>query len=336
VKFTDPAFAWLNGQVVPFDQCVVHGRSQGAFWGANVFEGLRGYWRPADRSLHVFRLQEHLARLRRSMKSVRMEVPYSDKEITEACLDVLRANEFTEDVHMCVVAYFGMGPNLDPLSHTEDTGMHITATRMPRSRGYDTGVTAAISSWRRISDDSMPPRIKTGANYHNSRLAQHEAVRNGYDTTLLLNQRGNVSEAPGSCVVMVRDGRLVTPPGSSGVLEGITLDTVLQIAGELGLPVERREIDRTELYVADETFLCGTLAEIQPVATIDRLPVGTGEPGPVTRRLQQRYELAVHAEPEYAGRGWTTPVDDRRPQPGAPEPAHSTPALAGVGGGCVI
>jgi branched-chain amino acid aminotransferase len=125
---------------------------------------------------------------------------------------------------------------------------------------------------------------------------------------------------------------LVTPPGSSGVLEGITLDTVLLLAGELDLPVERREIDRTELYVADEAFLCGTLAEIQPVVSIDRLPVGAGEPGPLTRRLQQRYELAVRAQPEYSGRGWTTPVGDPSPQP---DPARSAAALAGVGG-CVI
>ena len=175
---------------------------------------------------------------------------------------------------MCVVAYFGMGPNFETMSHTEDVGMHITSTPAPRSRGYHHGVAASISSWRRISDDSMPPRIKAGANYHNSRLAHHEAVRNGFNTALLLNHRGSVSEAPGSCVVMVRDGALITPPGTSGVLEGITLATVAELADEhLGIAVERREIDRTELYVADEMFLCGTLAEIQPVV-IDRPPAG--------------------------------------------------------------
>jgi branched-chain amino acid aminotransferase len=302
-----PAYAWLNGRIVPFDECVVHVRTQGAFWGANVFEGLRGYWREEDQQLTVFRLDEHLQRLRRSMKSLHMPVAHADEEIKQACLELLRVNEFHQDVHLCVVAYFGMGLNFDPLGHTEDTGVHITSTRAPRSKGYEHGLAASISSWRRISDDSMPPRIKAGANYHNSRLAHHEAVRNGFDTTLLLNQRGNVSEAPGSCVVMVRDGMLVTPPGTSGVLEGITLATVAGLAGErFGIKLERREIDRTELYVADEVFVCGTLTEIQPVVSVDRLPIGDGVPGPLTRTLQQLYEAAVRADPAYAK--WSTPV----------------------------
>ncbi len=309
-----PDYAWHNGDVVPFDECVVHVRTQGAFWGANVFEGLRAYWRADAGELSLFRVEDHLERLRRSMKSLHMPCTYSDAEIVQACREVLRANAFGEDAHVCVTAYFGFGPNLDPLSYTEDTGMHITTTRAPRSRGYDRGVRAAISSWRRIGDDTMPPRIKTGANYHNSRLAQHEAVRNGFDTTLLLNQRGTVAEAPGSCVVMVRDGRLVTPPGSSGVLEGITVDTVERLAAEhRGLQLERREIDRTELYAAEEIFLCGTLAEIQPVVEIDRLAVGDGAPGPVTRGLQALYESAVRGES--GRRGWSTSVSSDRSRP---------------------
>jgi branched-chain amino acid aminotransferase len=217
---------------------------------------------------------------------------------------------------VCVVAYFGMGPNFETMSHTEDVGLHITTTPAPRSRGYHHGVTASISSWRRISDDSMPPRIKAGANYHNSRLAHHEAVRNGFNTALLLNHRGNVSEAPGSCVVMIRDGALITPPGTSGVLEGITLATVAELAHEhLGIAVERREIDRTELYVADELFLCGTLAEIQPLVSIDHLPVGDGTPGQLTRALQQLYEAAVRAEPAYAKWSTLVPQFEFQPQP---------------------
>jgi branched-chain amino acid aminotransferase len=323
-----PRFAWLNGSIVPFDECVVHGRSQGAFWGANVFEGIRAYWREEDQRLHLFRLPEHLARLRRSMTSVRMPVRYSEAELTQACVEVLRANEFAEDVHIVVVGYFGMGPNLDSLSHTTDTGVHITAIRMPRAPAYHGGISAAIASWRRIGDDTMPPRIKTGANYHNSRLAHHEAVRNGYDTALLLNQRGNLSEAPGSCVVMVRDCRLATPPPTSGVLEGITLATVDDLAAELDLPLDRREIDRTELYVADEVFLCGTLVEIRPVTAIDGLPVGGGAPGPITQALQERYERAVRAAPEYVHRGWSIDV----PATASVEPRP----LALAAGGCAV
>lgn len=303
-----PPYAWHNGEIVAWDDCVVHVRSQGAFWGANVFEGLRGYWRGPEHELTLFRVAEHLARLRRSMKSLHMPARFSDAELLHACAELVRANGFLEDVHVCVVAYFGMGPNFDPLSHTTETGVHITSTRAPRGRGFEQGVSASISSWRRISDDSMPPRIKAGANYHNSRLAHHEAVRNGFDTTLLLNQRGNVSEAPGSCVVMVHDGRLVTPPGTSGVLEGITVATVAELAREeFGIPTERREIDRTELYTADEVFLSGTLAEIQPVTSVDRIAVGDGTPGVTTRKLQSLYDEAVRARmPAY--RRWGTPV----------------------------
>ena len=302
-----PPYAWLNGRVIPFDKCVIHARTQGAFWGANVFEGLRGYWLESERQLSIFRLDDHLDRLRRSMKSVRMPATFSDSEIEQACLDVLRANEFREDVHLCVVAYFGFGPHLDPLCHTDDTGLHITAMPAPRSRGYYEGLRASISSWRRISDDSMPPRIKAGANYHNGRLAQHEAVRHGYDTTFLLNQRGTVSEAPGACVAMVRGDRIVTPPGTSGVLEGITMDTIGELARQGGgWELEHREIDRTELYAADEVFVCGTLAEIQPVVEIDGLAVGDGIPGRATRTLQRLYEAAARVEPPYEK--WSTRV----------------------------
>jgi branched-chain amino acid aminotransferase len=293
---------------VPWDQCVLHARSQGAFWGANVFEGLRGYWNEDDEQLNLFRVGDHLARLERSMRSLRMVVPFCAKELQAAVVELITANGWRTDVHACVVAYFDQGPNFDPLAYTEDTGVHITATPMPRSRGYSDGVAGCISSWRRISDDSMPPRIKAGANYHNSRLAQHEAVRNGYATTVILNQRGTVAEAPGACVVMVRDGRLVTPPGTSGVLEGITVATIGELAAdELGLTLERREIDRTELYVADELFLCGTMAELTPITSLDRLPVGTGEPGPLTRRLQELYQRAVLGADRHAGQ-WTIQV----------------------------
>jgi len=305
-----PPYAWLNGEIVPWDQCVLHARSQGAFWGANVFEGVRGYWNAADEQLYAFRIGDHLARLHRSMKSLHMEIEHTDAELRQACVDLVRANDFRQDVHVCLVAYFDTGPNFDPLSYTTDTGAHITSTPVPRASAYDRGVAAAISSWRRISDDSMPPRIKTGANYHNSRLAQHEAVRNGYETTFLLNQRGSVAEAPGSCVVMVRDGELVTPPGTSGALEGITVATVAEIASaEMGITLQRREIDRTELYVADEIFLCGTMSELLPVISVDRVAIADGVRGPVTSELQRLYDRAVRAQAAHPG--WATPMYPR-------------------------
>jgi len=301
-----PPYAWQNGTIVPWDECVIHGRSQAGMWGGNVFEGVRAYWLDADRQLSIFRLHDHLARLRRSAKCLRLRLDHSDDELEQACVELLRTNELAEDVHLVVVAYLAS----DTVWRTEDTGIYVTAVPMPRSDAYRRGFAACISSWRRLGDDTMPPRVKIGANYQNSRLAQEEAIRNGYDTALLLNQRGTLAEAPGSCLVMVRDGRLVTPPGTSGVLEGITLATVEELAAqELGLELERREIDRTELYVADEAFLCGTLVEIQPIVSVDRLEIGSGAPGELTQAVQRLYDRAVHAEPPY--RQWATPVYER-------------------------
>ncbi|OLT48752.1 branched-chain amino acid aminotransferase [Saccharomonospora sp. CUA-673] len=304
---TAPAYAWQNGKLIPWDECVVHARSQGAFWGANVFEGIRAYVSPDDGVTYAFRVQDHLDRLRRSMKSLHMEIDHSDAELTDACTELVRANAFGVDVHVCIVAYFDLAPDFDSLGYTPETGVHITSTVVPRSPAYRDGVAATVSSWRRISDDAMPPRIKTGANYHNSRLAQHEAMRNGFATTLLLNQRGTVSEAPGSCVVMVRAGELVTPPGTSGVLEGITVNTTATLAERfLDMPMRHREIDRTELHAADELFLCGTKSELLPITSVDRIPIGTGSIGPVTRELQDRYDDAVLGRLDQPG--WCTPV----------------------------
>lgn len=290
-----PKFAWLDGKIVSWSECTLHARAQGAFWGANVFEGLRGYC-TADGRLSVFRVSEHLTRLRQSAKCLHMRIPFSDDEIQAGLTNLLQQNEFDCDVHIVVMAYFGVASNFDAMAQTDSVGMHITAVPMPRSKGYETGISACISSWRRISDDTMPPRIKTGANYHNSRLAQHEARRKGYDSALILNRNGTVSEAPGSCLMMLRNGVLCTPPGTSGVLEGITAAIITELAADcLGLTVRTREIDRTELYICDEAFLAGTLTEILPLVSLDDQTVSDGTPGPLTRRLQALYDDQVRA-----------------------------------------
>lgn len=312
-----PEFSWLNGRIVPWEQCVLHARSQAAFWGANVFEGVRAYWNGQTGQLDVFRLPDHLTRLRASMKCVGMRIAYSDIDLVNATIDLLQANQVREDSHIVIVAYYDMGPNFDPMCHIEETGVHITAVPLGRSQRFEDGASACTSSWRRISDDAMPPRIKTGANYHNSRLAQHEASRNGYDTAFFLNHRGTLAEAPGSCVMVVRGDEICTPPGTSGVLEGITVQTVSRLAREtLDVETVKREIDRTELYLADEVFIAGTLSEIQPITSIDRHLVGTGEPGQLTRRLQALYNRVARGGADVDG--WNTPVYDAAPTKSAP------------------
>lgn len=304
---TEPQFAWMDGAIVPWRDCVLHGRSQAAFWGANIFEGLRAYWDAERERFAIFRLADHLRRLRASAKCMRMELPHDDQLLGEACGELLRANGFREDVHLVIVGYFGCGPGYDPMGLIDEVGMHITALPMARSPLFERGASAGMSSWRRIGDDTMPPRIKTGANYHNSRLAHQEAVRNGFDTAIFLNQRGTVAETPGACIVMAREGQLHTPPGTSGVLEGITLKTIAEIAEQqLGLIMNRREIDRTELYLADEALLCGTLAEIQPIISVDHVRVGDGLPGPLTRQLQSLFDRHVRSDDTFS---WLTVVE---------------------------
>ena len=306
---TAPKFAWMNGKVIPWDQCVVHGRSAGGFMGSNVFEGVRAYWNPQLGELFVFKHEEHLERLGRSMKTVRLDVPFSLHEIGQGAVDLLRANEFRQDVHFVPVAFFGMGAhNFNTLGPTIDNGVYITAVPWPQPQALWDGVSACVSSWRRISDDTVPPRLKAGANYQNSRLAQTEAKVDGYDTAIILNQRGTVAEGPGACLMMVRDGKLATPPVTAGILESITRTTLMHLAArELGMDVVEREIDRTELYVAEEVFMCGSGLEVLPITSVDRIAVGNGTRGSLTKRIQDVYFAAARGEmPPY--RSWLTPV----------------------------
>ena len=206
------------------------------------------------------------------MKTVRLDVPFTLREIGQGALDLLRANEFRQDVHFVPVAFFGMGAhNFNTLGPTVDNGVYITAVPWSQPQALWDGVSACVASWRRISDDTVPPRLKAGANYQNSRLAQTEATVDGYDTAIILNQRGTVAEGTGACLMMVRDGKLVTPPVTAGILESITRTTLMELAArELGAEVVEREVDRTELYVADEVFMCGSGFEALPITSVDR------------------------------------------------------------------
>jgi branched-chain amino acid aminotransferase len=304
-----PTYAWMNGKVIPWDQCVVHGRSAGGFMGSNVFEGIRAYWNAQQGELFVFKHEEHLQRLARSMKIARLEVPYTLRDIEQGAMDLLRANEFREDSHFVPVAFFGMGAhNFNTLGPTVDNGVYITAVPWPQPAALWNGVAACVASWRRISDDSVPPRLKAGANYQNSRLAQTEAKVNGYDTAIILNHRGTVAEGPGACLMMVRDAKLVTPPVTAGILESITRSTLMELAArELRVDVVEREIDRTELYVADEVFMCGSGLEVLPITSVDRITIGGGARGPLTMRIQDVYFAAARGELS-AYRHWLTPV----------------------------
>ena len=293
---------WMNGRLVAQDQAVLPVNSAAVFYGTNVFEGLRAYWNADDGEVYCFRLQEHFVRFRESMKMMRFAVPYSDVDLYEAVREVLKGNEVREDIHMHLVAYV-TGAGMDA---TAPTGLYINPRR--RGRIADGGLACCVSSWLRTSDNAIPIRLKCGANYQNGRLAVLQAKADGYDAPILLNQQGHVAEGTGATFFMVRKGKLVTPPISSDILESITRTTLIEEIGpELGLDVVEREIDRTELYVADEAFFCGSGYEITPIVSIDRFPLGDGTVGSTTRRLLTAYMNVVRGvdtrRPE-----WRTPV----------------------------
>lgn len=303
-----PKIAWQDGKIVPWDDCVVHVRTQAGFFGANIFEGLRAYWNSDSKTLFLFRLEDHLKRLKQSMKIMRMQSPYSLDNLREATIDLFTRCDFKEHGQANIVVCFGYPAPGDPLSPNATVGAHITAVPMARSPKTGTGVTAAISSWRRLSDDTMPIRIKIGSNYQNGRLAQNQVSSAGFDMALLQNRSGKISEAPGACVFMVREGVLITPPLNADILESITRDTIIIIAKErLGMEVVEREVDRSEIYLAEEVFICGSIAEVLPIISIDGIAIAAGKMGPVTMSLQHAYFDIVEGKSD-AYRSWCTPI----------------------------
>ena len=294
---------WMNGKLVPQAEAVLPVNSAAVFYATNVFEGLRAYWNAADGELYAFRLAEHFARLRESMKMMRFTVPYSDMDLYDAVRDVLRGNEVQEDVHMHLVAYVG-GAGLDA---TSPTGLYIN----PRRRGRITegaGLRCCVTSWQRTSDNAIPIRLKSGSNYQNGRLATLQAKADGYDAPIFLNQHGTVAEGSGATFFMIRRGQLLTPPLTSDILESITRTTLLEsIAPALGIEVVERHIARTELYVADEAFFCGSGYEITPILSIDRFNLGGGGVGPITQRLMTAYMDVVRGVDKRFSE-WRTPI----------------------------
>ncbi|MEO1749772.1 MAG: aminotransferase class IV [Pseudomonadota bacterium] len=283
-----PDIAWLDGKFVNWDDCRIHVRMQGGFFGANIFEGLRAYWNADHEQLYVFRLDDHLRRLEQSMKVMRMTPPFSADELKHAAISLLERIGFQEHAQANLVTYFGFPYPGDPLASTSPTGAHITAVPMGRSLKTQTGISAGISGWRRLPDDTMPIRVKIGSNYQNSRLAQNEVVAAGYEMALLMNRNGKVSEAPGACIFALRGDELITPPTNADILESITRDCVIEIATKkLGVPITQRELDRSELYLADEVFICGSFADITPVSLVDGITFGNGDVVNVSRSIQK-------------------------------------------------
>ncbi len=288
-------FIWREGKIIPWEEATVHVNAVGHASVSAVFEGMRAYWNADKEQLYVFRLAEHVERFLQSTKLVRLAVSFSGEQLLQGVLELLRANQYRQDTEIRLWNFakgYIQHPMLPP-----DWPAEVVIDMWPFQSKLLSGAEGArvcVSSWQRIGDSVMPPRIKAFSNYHNGRMAQMEAQLNGYDWPLLLNERGKITEGPGACLGIVRGGKLITPEVTSGVLESVTRDTVLQTAPELfGIPVVEREIDRTELYTAEEAFYMGTAWEVWPIIEVDRLPVGDGKPGRVGGTLERGYHDLV-------------------------------------------
>jgi len=299
-----PKFVWFDGKLVKDEDAKVSVMTHAIHYGTSVFEGLRGYWN--SKNLYIFRLDDHIKRFRNSGKVYSISLKFTDKEIAEAIIQLCKKNNVRQSCYIrpfYFVSRYGIN-----LHVTENTPTHTAIVMFPFGELFNrNGIRVGISSWRRIHDISTPPLAKMGGNYLNSILATQECKRNGYDEAILLDNLGNISEAPGENIFMVRDGKLLTPPPSSSTLEGITKDSVIQIANDLGYKTIEREIPRTEIYFADEIFLTGTAAEISPIISVDGKKVGTGKPGEITRRIRMSYsDITMLRSKKYSK--WLTPV----------------------------
>lgn len=276
-------------------------------FGANVFEGIRCYWSEQDQQLYAFRLADHYKRLQNSIKILRFNSPYSTSDFQQGLIDVVKANGYREDIAVRQTVFVdGIGGTWNSC---EPINMFIAPIAKPFQKIQDkAGLRCQVSSWERISDRNLSPRAKVGANYINSRMAYLEARENGYDTALILNNQGRISEGPGACFFMVRDNKLITPPPTASVLESITRDTIIRIAAELlGIETQERDIDRTELYICDEAFLCGSAMEITHITNIDGLAVGDGKLGKITQDLSNIYHQIITGQlSQY--KEWLTPI----------------------------
>ena len=297
--------AYLDGGFVPFADAKVSIATHALQYGTGVFEGIRAYWNAAAEQLYVFRLREHFERMTNSCKIVRIELPGDPDELSAIVVELLGRNSFRSDVYIRPLAYKA-GRIVKVALHGIRDGFGIYAFPMG---GYLStgGLVAHTTSWRRISDEAIPARAKVTGAYINTALAVDEAGERGAEEAIFLTAGGHVSEGGGSNLYMVRDGTLVTPPVTDDILEGITRQTIIALAQELGYSVIERSIDRTELFIADEIFFCGTGAQVAPCVKVDGRPVGSGAIGPVATRIGDRYYALARGD-DPAHPEWRTAV----------------------------
>ena len=289
---------WKNGSMIPWKDATVHVLSHGLHYGTGVFEGIRCY--DTRKGPAVFRLREHMVRLQTSAKAINLKIPYSVDELCAATKEVVRANGL-KACYIRPISFFGVsGIGVNPIGYPVET--FILAFPLGAYLGEDgikNGIRIHTSSWRRMSSTTVPATAKICGDYVNSALAVMEAKQNGFDEAILLNDAGMVAEGSGENIFMVKGGKVFTPPLNAGILPGITRDSVMSICDDMGISVVERNLVRSELFLADELFFTGSAAEVTPIREVDRRPVGDGVPGPVTRKLQDKFSQVVAGEDDH-------------------------------------
>ncbi|TAK15309.1 MAG: branched-chain amino acid transaminase, partial [Nitrosarchaeum sp.] len=295
---------WFDGKFVTLDKANVPITTHAIHYGTSVFEGIRAYWN--GKNLYVFRLDDHIKRFRRSGQFYNISLNFSDKIISDAIIGICKKNKIKKSCYIRPFYFIGdYGINLHV---TEKAPTNVAIFTFPFGDLFDkNGITAGVVSWRKFSDMSTPPQAKMGGNYLNSIIATQEAKRSGFDEAILLDHNGNVSEAPGENIFIVREGQLITSPLSSSALNGITRDAVIKIARDLDIDVTETEIARSELTVSDEIFLTGTAAEITPIIAMDGKKIGNGKPGDITKKMMSEYtDIVMNKNQDYSH--WLTAV----------------------------
>ena len=303
----DAKVIFKNGEFLPAEQAVIQVRTHGFSYGTGCFEGIRGYWNEEDQQMYVFRLREHYVRFLNSCKILQISLPYTLEQLVDISVELVKRNGQRQDVYLRPTAYKSdqiIGVRLHDL---ED---HFIITSEPVGNYVAiTGLHCGVSSWRRIEDNAIPARAKITGSYVNSAFAKSEAMQNGFDEAIMLTSEGHVSEGSAENIFLLMNGEFVTPAPTENILLGITRETVIELARrEFGRITRERQIDRTELYIADEIFLCGTGAQIAPVIKVDHRSIGDGTIGPISKALQQLYFDVVRGHiPDYRAQ-WCTPV----------------------------
>jgi branched-chain amino acid aminotransferase len=304
MKFDISKFVWFDGKFIPLNKANVPITTHAIHYGTSIFEGIRAYWN--SKNLYIFRLEDHIKRFRQSGRFYSISLKFSDEQIMDALIQLCKKNNMKRSCYIRPFYFVGQyGINLHV---NENAPTHVAAFMFPFGDLFDkNGIKVGISSWRKFSDQSTPPLAKMGGNYLNSILATQECKRNGYDEAILLDLNANLSEAPGENVFIVKNDTLITPPLESSALEGITRDSVMKIAEDLGYSTKEKAITRGEAYLADEMFLTGTAAEITPVISIDGRKIGSGKQGSITRQIVSTYLDIVSAKNDKYS-SWLSPV----------------------------